>query len=118
MSSSETAAHATAKALAFDDAMMWVTLRDGRVLGVPLEWYPRLLHATPEQRGRYWIGYGGGGLHWDELDEDISVEGLLEGKWDNTRQGRAHRAAVAEGKASLARQALQAAASGSPVAAE
>jgi hypothetical protein len=108
MSSSE-AEHATAKALAFDDTMMWVTLRDGRVLGVPLDWYPRLLNAAPEQRRRYWIGYSGEGLHWDELDEDISVPALLEGKWDNTRQGRAHREAEAEGKASLARQAIEAA---------
>lgn len=109
MSSSESAPHATAKALAFDDTMMWVTLRDGRVLGVPLEFYPRLLNATADQRRRYWIGYGGDGLHWDELDEDISVEALLAGKWDNTRQGREHRAVEAEGKASLARQALHAA---------
>ena len=57
-----------------------VTLCDGRDIAVPLAWYPRLLHATPEERARWrWLG-GGEGMHWDDLDEDISVENLLAGR--------------------------------------
>lgn len=73
------------KSLWFDDDSMWVELSDGRVLGVPLAWFPRLLHATPRQRLAFEISRGG--LHWDELDEDISIAGLLAGKGDQT-QGR------------------------------
>lgn len=72
----------SAKALRFDDDNMWVDLSDGRTLGIPLAWFPRLLHATPEQRKRYEISSSG--LHWEELDEDISVAGLLAGKGDQT----------------------------------
>ena len=64
--------------------MMWVSLADGRQLGVPLAFFPRLLRATPEQRVAYVISGGGAGLHWDALDEDISVSGLLAGKGDMT----------------------------------
>lgn len=63
----------SAKCLRFDDDSMWVELSDGRVLGVPLVWFPRLLHATRAQRLAYEISRKG--LHWDELDEDISIEG-------------------------------------------
>lgn len=66
--------------LSFDDDTMRVVLADGRDLGVPLAYFPRLLHATPEQRNNFVISGGGTGLHWDELDEDISVEGLLLGR--------------------------------------
>ena len=72
----------SAKALRFDEDSMWVELADGRTLGVPLAWFPRLLNATPEQRARFEISGGGTGLHWDELDEDISVAGLLAGRPD------------------------------------
>jgi hypothetical protein len=72
----------SAKSLRFDDNSMWVELSDGRTLGVPLAWFPRLLHATPSQRLAFEIGRGG--LHWDELDEDISIEGLLAGRGDQT----------------------------------
>jgi hypothetical protein len=72
----------SAKSLRFDDSSMWVELTDGRVLGVPLAWFPRLLNAAPELRQRYEISGGGQGLHWDELDEDISVAGLLAGRGD------------------------------------
>ena len=65
--------------------MMWVDLVDGRKLGVPLAYFPRILNAAPEQRERYEISGGGSGLHWDELDEDISVAGLLAGVSDMTR---------------------------------
>ena len=70
---------ALAKSLDFDDAMMRVTLTDSRILHVPLVWFPLLYAATPEQRGRYEIGEGGIGLHWPELDEDLSVAGLMAG---------------------------------------
>ncbi len=75
----------SAKALSFDPYTMWVELTDGRTIGIPLVWFPRLLHATPEQRERYRIGYGGEGLHWEDIDEDISVAGLLAGRGDQTR---------------------------------
>lgn len=74
-----------ARALAFDRDTMWVELDDGRSLGVPLAWFPRLMRASAEQRENYRIGYSGGGLHWDDLDEDISVEALLTGRGDETR---------------------------------
>lgn len=65
---------------------MWVDLIDGRILGVPLAWFPRLLNASPAQREHYEISFLGNGLHWEELDEDISVEGLLAGRSDMTRR--------------------------------
>lgn len=70
---------ALAKAVDFDEAMMRVTFTDGRVLSVPLVWFPRLRQATPEQRARYEIGGGGVSLHWPDLDEDLSVAGLMAG---------------------------------------
>lgn len=78
-----------AKALSFDDSMMWVDLSDGRKLGVPLAFFPRLFNATPEQRLNYVISGGGSGLHWDDLDEDINVEYLLLGVGDRTLSGQA-----------------------------
>jgi hypothetical protein len=75
-----------ARSLRFDESDVWVELSDGRTLGVPLAWFPRLLAATPEQRERYTISGGGQGLHWDELDEDISVQGLLAGQGDRRRK--------------------------------
>jgi hypothetical protein len=73
----------SAKSVWFDDNSMWVELVDGRTLGIPLAWFPRLLHATPEQRQKYELTVSG--IHWDELDEDISVAGLLAGRGDATR---------------------------------
>ena len=61
-------------------------LDDGRELSVPLAWFPRLLHATPEQRQAWELIGRGEGLHWEELDEDISVAGLLAGRGDQTRR--------------------------------
>jgi hypothetical protein len=62
------------------DDTLTVELTDGRTLSVPLTWYPRLLHGTPEER-RNWRPIGDGvGIHWPGLDEDISIEGLLLGK--------------------------------------
>lgn len=70
---------ALAKDVEFDDAMMRVTFTDGRVLGVPLAWFPILQKATPAQRKRYEIGGGGISLHWPDLDEDLSIAGLMAG---------------------------------------
>jgi hypothetical protein len=70
---------ALAAAVEFTEEMMQVSLTDGRVLSVPLVWFPALYQATPEQRVRYEIGGGGRGLHWPELDEDLSVAGLMAG---------------------------------------
>jgi hypothetical protein len=78
----------SATELSFDSNMMWVTFADGRKLGVPLAYFPRLLAAAPEQREHYELSGGGTGIHWDELDEDISVSGLLMGMGDRTRCNR------------------------------
>jgi len=79
---------AFARKLTFDFDTMSVALADGRKLGVPLAYFPRLLEATPEQREAYEISGGGTGLHWDEIDEDISVEYLLLGITDRTQPKR------------------------------
>ena len=62
-------------------------LSDGRTISVPLAWYPRLVHATPEERGNWELIGGGQGIHWPDLDEDISVEMLLAGR----KSGESHR---------------------------
>ena len=74
-------------AVRFDADSFWVDLDDGRTLGVPLAWFPRLLHATPEQRAAGSLSRAG--LHWDEIDEDSSVAGLLAGTGDQTRTAKA-----------------------------
>lgn len=66
----------------FDEDTMWVSLTDGRTLGVPLAWFPRLLLAKPSDREKFELSPGG--IHWDELDEDISIAGLLQGRGDRT----------------------------------
>ena len=68
----------------FDEDSMWVELTDGRTLGVPLSYFPRLLKATAVQRRQYTLSGGGAGLHWDKLDEDISIRGLILGHGDRT----------------------------------
>ena len=73
-----------AKHVSFDDNMMWVDLTDGRRLGVPLAFFPRLLHAKPPQRAEVVISGGGQGLHWDSFDEDIHVGNLVLGMGDRT----------------------------------
>lgn len=78
-------ATALAKSVEFDDVMMRVTFTDGRILSVPLIWFPVLKSATSEQRCRYEIGGGGIGLHWPDLDEDLSIAGLMAGV--DTRSG-------------------------------
>lgn len=56
-----------------------VRLMDGRTISVPLAWYPRLLHATADQRTNWKIAGGGYGIYWEDIDEDLSTEGLLRG---------------------------------------
>jgi hypothetical protein len=74
----------SATTVRFDEHTMWVDLSDGRILGVPLAWFPRLLNASPEARARVEISRIG--LHWEDLDEDISIADLLAGRGDLTRQ--------------------------------
>ncbi len=61
------------------DDELRVRLMDGRTISAPLAWYPRLLHATDAQRRNWKISGGGYGIHWDDIDEDLSTEGLLRG---------------------------------------
>jgi hypothetical protein len=77
-----------ARKISFDVDNLWVELTDGRQVGVPLAYFPRLLNATPVQREDYLISGGGTGLHWDNLDEDISVKSLLLGIGDRTQFAR------------------------------
>ncbi len=70
----------------FDEATMWVALSDGRTIGVPLAWFPRLMAATGAERAA-WTALPGG-LHWEGLDEDVSLEGLLAGRGDARGVGR------------------------------
>jgi hypothetical protein len=77
---------ASATKVWFDEYNMWVNLSDGRQLSIPLEYFPRLLKATPSQRENYILSGNGTGIHWEEIDEDISVQGLLIGKRDLTQK--------------------------------
>ncbi len=63
-----------------------VDLSDGRTISVPVAWFPRLLHATPEERKNWRLIGNGSGIHWHDLDEDISVENLLAGKQSGESQ--------------------------------
>lgn len=63
----------------FDGHSVIVDLMDGRTISAPLAWYPRLLHATPQQRAVWERAGAGYGIHWPEIDEDLSTEGLLRG---------------------------------------
>ena len=62
-------------------------LSDGRRISVPLAWYPRLVHATPPERRNWRLIGGGAGVHWPDLDEDVSIEGLLAGRPSGEGQG-------------------------------
>ncbi len=77
MSTSAVELDATAVGVSVDAELLHVTLADGRELAVPLEWFPRLRDATAEQRGNWRFIGRGQGIHWPEVDEDISVAGLL-----------------------------------------
>lgn len=75
-----------ATSIRFDADQMWVELDDARTLGIPLAWFPRLFHATAQQRDAVTISATG--LHWEAIDEDISIAGLLAGRGDVTRTGK------------------------------
>jgi Protein of unknown function (DUF2442) len=70
---------ALAQPVSFDDDMMHVSLTDGRVISVPIVWFPLLAEATPAQRVQVEIGGGGTSLHWSEIDEDLVVANFLAG---------------------------------------
>lgn len=70
----------------FDEDNLWVMLSDGRTIGAPLAWFPRLLHGAVEEREALELSVHG--IHWDALDEDISIQGLLKGFGDQTRPDR------------------------------
>jgi len=67
------------KHVSFTEESISVDLMDGRTITVPLVWYPRLFNATPEQRTQWEVCGGGYGIHWEEIDEDLSTEGMLRG---------------------------------------
>ncbi len=62
------------------DDTLSVDLEDGRTISVPIVWYPRLAHGTPEERANFQLSGAGHGIHWPDLDEDIGIEGLLLGR--------------------------------------
>ncbi len=65
------------KNIRFTKDRIYFELRDGREIGVPLDWFPRLKNATPEERKEYYLTGNGTGIHWEKLDEDISIRYLL-----------------------------------------
>ncbi|HAC66187.1 MAG TPA: DUF2442 domain-containing protein [Cyanothece sp. UBA12306] len=67
------------KSVYFTEETISVDLMDGRTITVPLTWYPRLFNATPQQREGWEVCGGGYGIHWEEIDEDLSTEGMLRG---------------------------------------
>jgi hypothetical protein len=69
-----------ARDVAVTEGTLTAKLADGRAISVPLAWYPRLVHATEEERANWRLIGGGQGIHWPDLDEDVSVEGLLAGR--------------------------------------
>jgi hypothetical protein len=73
----------TPTSVRFDEECFWVALSDGRTIGVPLAWFPRLLHASPSDRAAWSVSPRG--IHWEWIDEDISLEGILAGRSDQTR---------------------------------
>ena len=79
MTSSEIKPGERVKDVHLGEDTLSVDLLDGRTITVPYAWYPRLLHATPQQRAKWQVCGGGFGIHWPEIDEDLSTEGLLRG---------------------------------------
>ena len=69
-----------AEGITVTDDTLSVDLSDGRTVSVPLTWFPRLLYASPEERNNWRLIGKGQGIHWEDIDEDISIEGLLAGK--------------------------------------
>jgi hypothetical protein len=100
MSSSPTKIkEAQAQDVRVTDELITVELRDGRALSVPLAWYPRLLHGSPEERSNWRLIGRGEGIHWPDLDEDIAVEDLLAGRGSNESQDSLRRWLKARRKA-------------------
>src|SRR4051794_39177847 len=81
-----------------------VDLADGRTIAAPLAWYPRLVHASPEERGSWRLLGGGRGIHWPALDEDISVANLLAGQPSAESQGSFKKWLAGRAKASRGRR--------------
>ncbi len=79
MSTSDSKQGERVKGACLSEDSLSVDLMDGRTIIVPLAWFPRLLHATPEERANWQVCGGGFGIHWPDLDEDLSTEGLLRG---------------------------------------
>ena len=79
-SSAVEAQRVTASRVEITDDTITVDLSDGRTISAPLAWYPRLSHGTPDERKRWRFIADGLGIHWPDLDEDISIENLLAGK--------------------------------------
>ncbi|HEY3118911.1 MAG TPA: DUF2442 domain-containing protein [Chloroflexota bacterium] len=75
-----------AEAVRVTDDTLEVELSDGRSISVPVSWFPRLLHGTSKERSNWRLIGGGDGIHWEDLDEDISVEGLLAGRHSGESQ--------------------------------
>ena len=73
-------ASAEAQSVRVSEEVLTVDLTDGRSISVPVSWYPRLVHGTPKERNNWELLGGGIGIHWPDLDEDISVQGLLIGR--------------------------------------
>jgi len=81
MSTSDTrASEAAAQRVEITNDTLTVELTDGRTIAVPLAWFPRLLHGTAAERANWRLSGAGAGIHWPDLDEDISVTSLLEGR--------------------------------------
>lgn len=70
----------SAEGVTVTEDTLTVDLSDGRTVSVPLAWFPRLMHSTPEERNNWRLIGRGHGIHWEDIDEDISIEGLLAGK--------------------------------------
>mgnify|MGYP006311739075 CR=1 FL=1 len=80
MSSLNVEKESLAEKVNFNNDSFSVTLSDGRIITVPLAWFPRLLNGTESERNNYRFIGRGAGIHWPDLDEDISIEGIIKGK--------------------------------------
>ena len=101
MSSSAPELHATpvASSVTVTEEFLVVDLADGRTLSVPLAWYPRLWHGTPAERANFRLIGRGDGIHWPDLDEDLSVDGLLAGRGSGESQDSLKQWLAARGSA-------------------
>lgn len=77
---------AEAIGLSVNDESLTVELNDGRTISVPLAWYPRLLHSSPSERSHWRLVGRGQSIHWDDLDEDVSIDNLLSGSHSGESQ--------------------------------